>query len=177
MNKNYLILCFLLSVGISAIAQQGLYKSTSNPHYWKNRKPHEGYWQQDVHYRIDATLLDSIDVIEATETLTYDNNSPDTLRVVYFHLYQNAFLKGGYLQQLNRANKFYQQFGKYEHDGKGTEIVEIGVSNVVNPKPFIDEQGNRASIDPIINQVELQHRIDFSIMEVQLSEPLLPGEE
>ncbi len=175
MNKNYLILCFLLSVGISAIAQQGLYKSTSNPHYWKNRKPYEGYWQQDVHYRIDATLLDSIDVIEATETLTYDNNSPDTLRVVYFHLYQNAFLKGGYLQQLNRANKFYQQFGKYEHDGKGTEIVAIGVSNVVNPKPFVDEQGNRASIDPIINQVELQHRIDFSIMEVQLSEPLLPG--
>lgn len=175
MNKNCLILIGLLSGSLISFAQTDAYKSASNEYYWKNRKPYEGYWQQDVHYRINATLLDSVDVIEAAETLTYDNNSPDTLKVVYFHLYQNAFLKGGYLQQLNRANKFYQRFGKYEGDGKGTEILEIGINKAVVPLPYTDEQGNRAAIDPIINKVELQHRIDYSIMEVQLAEPLLPG--
>lgn len=175
MNRNYLILCAVMSIGVNIFAQQDLYKSDLNPYYWKNKKPFEGYWQQDVHYNIYATLLDSIDVIDGEETLTYDNNSPDTLNLVYFHLYQNAFLKGGYLQQLNRANKFYQQFGKYERAGKGTEIIAISVNKTTVPPPYTDEQGNRAAIDPIINQVQLQHRIDYSIMEVQLSEPLLPG--
>ncbi|MBU6324590.1 MAG: hypothetical protein KJS92_03805, partial [Bacteroidetes bacterium] len=32
------------------------YRSAANPHYWKNRIPVPGYWQQDVHYRIRAVL-------------------------------------------------------------------------------------------------------------------------
>ena len=27
-------------------------------HYWKNRKPHAAYWQQDVHYTINAVIND-----------------------------------------------------------------------------------------------------------------------
>ena len=25
------------------------YPNTDNPNYWKNKMPHAGYWQQDVH--------------------------------------------------------------------------------------------------------------------------------
>ena len=32
------------------------YRSTTNTYYWKNRKPFEGYWQQDVHYKIKAAV-------------------------------------------------------------------------------------------------------------------------
>src|SRR6186713_1545237 len=100
-----------------AFGQENTYRSASNPYYWKNRKPFAGYWQQDVQYQIKANVDDKTDIVDAEEELTYYNNSPDTLHFVYFHLYQNAFIKGGYLESLNKTNKFYQKFGKYEGDG------------------------------------------------------------
>ncbi|RYZ49707.1 MAG: hypothetical protein EOP49_15680, partial [Sphingobacteriales bacterium] len=47
------------------------YRSTKNPYYWKNRKPDPGYWQQDVHYKIDARVDEQTHVITASETLSY----------------------------------------------------------------------------------------------------------
>ena len=68
--------------------------------YWKNRKPNAAYWQQDVHYTIDAKINERTDIVSASEQLTYSNNSPDTLRFVFFHLYQNAFQPGSYCSAL-----------------------------------------------------------------------------
>ena len=67
------------------------YQNTDNPNYWKNKMPHAAYWQQDVHYSIQAYINEETDIIDANEQLIYTNNSPDELDVVYFHLYQNAF--------------------------------------------------------------------------------------
>ena len=53
-----------------------------------------GYWQQRVHYRITARLLEREQRIRAYGTLVYVNNSPDTLREMYFHQYLNAFRPG-----------------------------------------------------------------------------------
>jgi len=50
-----------------------------------------GYWQQDVHYTIRAGLDERSGVLSAAGQLIYRNNSPDTLRDLYFHLYLNAF--------------------------------------------------------------------------------------
>ena len=38
---------------------QNNYRTTENPYYWKSRKPFADYWQQDVHYRIQAKLIDT----------------------------------------------------------------------------------------------------------------------
>lgn len=76
------------------------YRNADNPHYWKNRPPHPGYWQQDVHYVIKGRMDDQTDVLTAELALTYWNNSPDTLREVFFHLYQEAFVEGSYLERL-----------------------------------------------------------------------------
>lgn len=128
-----LAVCALLFLNAQSLAQlpewTNAYHGIQNSVYWKYRKPHAAYWQQDVHYKINATLIDSLDVIDAEETLYYVNNSPDTLYEVYFHLYQNAFIKGSYLEQLNLANNFKQRFGKYELAGKGTEIENLTVNN------------------------------------------------
>lgn len=146
-----LLLPALVLIACAALHAQD-YRSSSNPYYWKNRKPYEGYWQQDVAYKIRATLIDTADVVEATEELTYYNNSPDTLYEVFFHLYQNAFLKGAYLENLNRANNFYQKFGRYESSGKGTTITSV-----------------QAGGDDLVPS------IDFSIMNLKLKKPILPN--
>ncbi len=137
---------------VQLLAQENAYQSTKNKFYWKNRKPYEGYWQQDVHYNIKAQIDDKTDIVDASEELTYYNNSNDTLRFVYFHLYQNAFVKGAYLEQLNLANNFKQIFGKYEAAGKGTEIENIQC-----------------------NSVNLSTTVDNTIMKVTLNDALLPN--
>jgi hypothetical protein len=48
-------------------------------------------WQQRVAYQIEVRL-DTVDhFLHASQTLRYFNNSPDTLRFVWFHLYPNAY--------------------------------------------------------------------------------------
>ncbi|MCZ2140422.1 MAG: M1 family metallopeptidase [Bacteroidia bacterium] len=166
--KKYLVLIAVLFFSLSsAFAQLGEYRSAENSYYWKSRKPFEGYWQQDVNYTIKATLIDSLDVIDAIQDLVYYNNSPDTLNEVYFHLYQNAFLKGGYLESLNKTNNFYQRFGKYESYGKGTEIESFKVlGSVSNDTLNTFGEGNAITLIPMI---------DYSIMRVTLTQPVMPN--
>src|SRR3974377_415686 len=108
----------------SAIAQIS-YRSASNPHYWKNRPPFPGYWQQDVDYKIKAKLNEKTNIISATQKLTYYNNSPDTLSFVYFHLYQNAFQPGSYYDKMTRENGVKPRYGKYEAQKKNEEIISL----------------------------------------------------
>ena len=81
------------------------YRNADNPHYWKNRPPHPGYWQQDVHYVIKGRLDDEQDMIEGDLTLYYHNNSGDTLRHVFFHLYQEAYTPGSYADLLDNGGR------------------------------------------------------------------------
>ena len=46
-----------------------------------------GYWQQRVHYRIVARLDEAATRLHSRGELVYVNNSPDTLREMYFHQY------------------------------------------------------------------------------------------
>jgi hypothetical protein len=48
-------------------------------------------WQQHIDYKINAALDVQTNIVKGTENIVYTNNSPDTLRKVYFHLYWNAF--------------------------------------------------------------------------------------
>ena len=145
-----LIAFFVFAQQLSA--QENWYRSKDNAYYWKNRKPFEGYWQQDVHYKIKAQISDKDDIVDASEELTYYNNSNDTLYFVYFHLYQNAFVKGSYLEQLNLANNFKQKFGKYEAEGKGTEVESVKV-----------------------NGASTTMSLDNTILKVMLPVPLMPN--
>ncbi len=152
MKKAFGIVLGLIVACLSTNAQN--YASSENEFYWKNRKPSSDYWQQDVHYSIKASLSDTNDVIWGTSELTYTNNSPDTLKELYFHLYQNAFVKGAYLENLNLANGFKQEFGRHEINGRGTLIKKISV-----------------------NDKAVHTSLDNTILKVQLNQFLLPGEQ
>src|SRR5437762_2588412 len=53
-----------------------------------------GYWQQRVSYAMLAHLGEGLLGISAQGRMRYVNNSPDTLREMYFHQYLNAFRPG-----------------------------------------------------------------------------------
>jgi hypothetical protein len=48
-------------------------------------------WQQRIDYKIKAALDVKTNIVKGTEDIVYNNNSTDTLKKVYFHLYWNAF--------------------------------------------------------------------------------------
>ncbi len=130
------------------------YRSAENPYYWKNRPPHAAYWQQDVHYRIDAELDPDTRIIDGALELRYYNNSPDTLRHVWFHLYQNAFQKDSYLDHYSRATG---QWGYSRLDR-----LRQGAITVSDLRDGYGES--------------LAAEIDNTMMRVRLAEPLAPGD-
>lgn len=125
------------------------YRNADNPHYWKNRPPREGYWQQDVHYIIDAHLDDGTDVLTGDLTLHYWNNSPDTLRHVFFHLYQEAYVQGSYNLDQERERWRGAEGGPYA----GTRINSLRQDDS-----------------------ELRTEQDNTMVKVWLAAPLPPGE-
>ena len=56
--------------------------------------PGHAYWQQRADYVIRATLDEPNRAIHAAETVTYHNNSPDTLSYLWLQLDQNLFTPG-----------------------------------------------------------------------------------
>ncbi len=163
MNTSTPLLTFGLIVffSLSGLCQESYnplnkpntYRSDNNPYYWNNQKPHKGYWQQDVHYQINAEIDDEARTIDGKQKLTYWNNSPDTLKTVYFHLYQNAFQPGAYYHQLKLANKRKPQYGIYEQQGLGTVIEKFKV-----------------------NDQAVDFNIDNTILKAQLPKGLPPGD-
>lgn len=55
--------------------------------------PGPEYWQQRADYNIAVTLDPQAHRLSGSETVTYRNNSPDTLRYIWFQLDQNLFRK------------------------------------------------------------------------------------
>jgi hypothetical protein len=53
--------------------------------------PGHEYWQQRADYRIRATLDEARRAVSGSETVTYHNNSPDTLNYLWVQLDQNMF--------------------------------------------------------------------------------------
>ena len=143
-----LLSCALFAQRYDPIHPPNTFRNADNPYYWKNRPPYEGYWQQDVHYRISARLDEVQDHADGSVTLTYWNNSPDTLREVFFHLYQNAYEAGSYLEKAERAQ------GGEAWDTtvrKGTDVLSL-----------------------LVDGREAVREIDNTIMRVTLPQPLAP---
>ena len=128
------------------------YQSSENPHYWKNRKPYGGYWQQDVHYTLTGDIDEKNDQITGHEKLVYTNNSPDVLKFVYFHLYQNAFQPDSYYDKLLNATDQPKEWGENESAKKGTTIENLTV-----------------------NGETVKTELDNTVLKIWLPQPLPPG--
>lgn len=152
MKHIILILLGVFAANTGATQALKQYRSTANPYYWKNRLPDAAYWQQDVYYKIDARIDETTHIIHGTQQLEYWNNAPDTLKYVYFHLYQNAFVKGSHLHALEEAQYIKPRLGQYEAAGLGTEVENIRVD------------GEAAATE-----------MDNTILKVHLPKPLAPG--
>jgi hypothetical protein len=64
---------------------------TPNGYRTGSGAPGSNYWQQQADYVINVEVNDDTHVLTASETITYHNNSPETLRFLWLQLDQNIF--------------------------------------------------------------------------------------
>ena len=57
-------------------------------------KPGKNYFVNKTDYKITADFNPETRLLTGNEIITYSNNSPDTLKQMYFNLYQDIFKKG-----------------------------------------------------------------------------------
>jgi len=117
-------------LGLLAQLQQGAFLGATTPPSGDTL----GYWQQRVHYTIVATLDEPQTRLRSHATLVYVNNSPDTLREMFFHQYLNAFRQGSRwsasdehenrerFQNLQEPNYGYERFTSAPVVG-GTPVI------------------------------------------------------
>lgn len=56
--------------------------------------PGKNYWQNSADYKINVQVFPKVKLLKGNETITYFNNSPDTLKELVFRLYQNIYQNG-----------------------------------------------------------------------------------
>jgi len=70
-----------------------------------------GYWQQQVAYRVTASLDEPSAVLTGHVRISYVNRSPDPLRDFYVHQYLNAFRPGSRWAAVDSA----EQRDRFQH--------------------------------------------------------------
>ncbi|MBX7125269.1 MAG: M1 family metallopeptidase [Cyclobacteriaceae bacterium] len=115
------------------------------------------YWQQRVEYTMDIHLDVRSHLVKGSQHIVYFNNSPDTLRKVYFHLYFNAFQPGSMMDVRSR-NLPDPDRRVQDRISKLTDS-EIGYQHVVSLK----QDGKDVSM-----------LVNGTVLEVTLAAPILP---
>jgi len=101
------------------------------------------YWQQQVNYTIDVSLNDKEHTLEGFEKIEYINNSPDTIKFIWFHLWPNAYKndKTAFSDQAleNGSTKFY--FSNKEEKGYINRLdfkINNSTAKIEDHPQFID---------------------------------------
>jgi hypothetical protein len=122
-------------------------------------------WQQRVKYDMDIDMNVSTNRFTGKQHLEYSNHSPDTLRKVFYHLYWNAFQPNSMMDTRSRALGQISIGGKPDWDKRIEDRIlhltpeEIGYQKILSLK---------------MNGVPQQFKTEETILEVDLSKPILP---
>ncbi|MEL7163807.1 MAG: M1 family peptidase, partial [Bacteroidota bacterium] len=116
-------------------------------------------WQQSGKYVMEIDVDAKKNQYAGTQTLAYTNNSPDTLHRVFYHLYFNAFQPGSMMDVRNLTlpdpdRRVGDRISKLQPD----EIGYIKVNSLTQ------------------DGAAVQHETVGTILEVDLAQPILPGQ-
>ena len=123
--------------------------------------PGRSYWQQRADYQINVELDDANQRINASETITYYNQSPDTLSYLWLQLDQNIWKQDSDASLTQTAPSL--------------ERVPLSqIENMLYARTF--EGGYRITAVRDAKGAPLRHTINKTMMRVDLPQPLAPGQ-
>lgn len=134
--------------------------------------PNPGYWQQHVDYKMDVKMDVKSYQYNGNQELVYTNNSSDTLKKIFYHLYNNAFQPGSEMDMRlqtiadpdKRMVKSFKQGGKEIKESRISTLKpnEIGYLNIKNFKQ---------------NGAVAETKVVGTVLEVTLNTPILPQQK
>lgn len=127
-------------------------------------------WQQHIDYKINAALNVQTNIVKGTENIVYTNNSPDTLRKIYFHMYWNAFQPNSAMDQRSR------ELGKTTFTSRrGMQVQDWDARVKDRIQQLKPEEIGYQRISQITIAGKAQQLIDHeTILEVVLTQAILP---
>src|SRR6195952_5403449 len=75
-------------------------------------------WQQRVKYTMDINVDAMANTFTGKQQLEYSNNSPDTLKKIFYHLYWNAFQPNSMMDARSRHLGDVRVNGRPDWDGR-----------------------------------------------------------
>jgi hypothetical protein len=125
--------------------------------------PGPDYWQQRVDYDISVALDTATHRVAGRQTVTYHNNSPDTLRYLWFQVDQNLFRSGSRGSFLALPDTRFAAAG-FEGGMPVTNVQVVrGGTPAARGRPAAAEQ--RTALNWVVNG---------TMMRVDLDQPLPP---
>jgi hypothetical protein len=131
----------------------------------------KGYWQQKADYKMEITMDVDTYQYKGRQKLVYTNNSSDTLRRVYYHLFNNAFQPGS--EMAARAETIADPDVRFIKKIKDAEGGEMRESRIANLKP--NEIGYLKISNFKQDGASATAKEVGTILEVDLAKPILPG--
>jgi len=120
----------------------------------------QNYWQQSADYKMEVQMDVSSFRYSGKQELLYKNNSPDSLKKVFFHLYFNAFQPGS--EMAVRVKTAKDKNTRFDFDIDDLDSLEVGYLKVSNLKQ---------------DGASLKHELSETILEATLAKPLGPGQK
>ncbi|GHF00712.1 M1 family metallopeptidase [Thalassotalea profundi] len=154
-------------------------ESLPTPNVYRNAagEPGHQYWQQQVDYKIKATLNEEKRRIEASQEITYHNNSPDTLKYLWVQLDQNKFRDDSLSAKTTT-------FGGIGNRGPATSAATSSKPaqlslDALRRQQFVDDNELGYDITSVTdsNGQKLHYVIVGTNMRVDLLEKLTPGKK
>ncbi len=122
-----------------------------------NAQPQPGYWQQQANYKMDVEVNTKNYQYKGTQEIEYSNNSPDTLKQLFIHLYFNAFQPGSEMDVRSQTIK--------DPDARvGSRISKLKK----------DEIGFLEVSTLTVNGSKTKTTLSGTVLEIQLSKPIAP---
>jgi len=112
-----------------------------------NGKPGKNYWQNSANYEIEAEIIPEKSLLRGKESITYYNNSPDTLHSLVIQLFQDMYKKG------SKRKKYIIPSDVTD----GTNILHLYINN---EQVDLNDNDNVSRQDGLLN--------------IKLSKPILP---
>ena len=124
------------------------------------------YWQQKVDYKMTVSMDVEKFQYQGNQELVYTNNSSDTLKKVYYHLFNNAFQPGSEMDMRLHSIK--------DPDARMTGKAKNGKENrIKNLKP--DEIGYLNISNFKQDGTTALTKVTGTVLEVFLAKPILPN--
>jgi hypothetical protein len=132
--------------------------------------PGHAYWQQRADYNIRATLDEANRAITGSETITYHNNSPDTLHYLWVQLDQNIYKPDSDARMMMTAPS-REAWAKARGEEEGMKFE--GMRNILT-RDF--DGGFKITTVKTASGGVLKYTINRTMMRIELPTPLKPGE-